>query len=239
MMGEKDMEAKDIEQKVHDLASAMQEVKTASADREDVVVELRQSKASRLELLADDLSPVFNDVPADQDQFEFALTNGDVPRLWIDMTSFVRMAKDGRVYEFVKDTRLGRTILGSSKNREKMGAQITRYVAERMLERERAMEGEWVSLKQAPAEMDESADVQEEASEPKEETLPTAASPEEASATTVDAVEPAVKSRRSLGLLATFIWFLLGLVVGLCVFATALVFDAFQPLVQWIAGIGQ
>ncbi|MDJ0613130.1 MAG: hypothetical protein QNJ29_05595 [Rhizobiaceae bacterium] len=146
-MAEKDLEAKDIERKFHDLAAAMREVKSAQADRDDVVVEMRHAKFSRLELLAEDLAPVFAEVPTNVEMFDFALTKGDTPRLWIDMTSFIRLGKDGRTYEFVKDTRLGRTILGNTGNREKIGRRVTDYVAERLLERERMLEGDWIYLK--------------------------------------------------------------------------------------------
>ena len=63
------------------------------------------------------------------------------------MTSFVRMGRDRRVYEFVKDTRMGRTMLGETDDREKMKKLVTNYIAERVLERERMIEGEWVALR--------------------------------------------------------------------------------------------
>ena len=45
------------------LADAIREVKNAAADREDVVVELREAQKMRLELLAAELAPIFADVP--------------------------------------------------------------------------------------------------------------------------------------------------------------------------------
>jgi hypothetical protein len=63
------------------------------------------------------------------------------------MTSFVRMGRDRRQYEFVKDTRMGRQMLGETDEREKMARMVTNYVAERMLERERLIEGDWVAMK--------------------------------------------------------------------------------------------
>ena len=156
-MAKKDLEAEDIERKVLDLANAMERTRSAQAERDDVVVEMKHVKMSRLELLAEDLGPVFNDIPRGNEQFEFALTSGATPRLWIDMTSFVRMAADGREYEFVKDTRLGRTVLGRSDKRDVIGEAITSYVAERILERERMIEGDWIAMKTAMASGEESA----------------------------------------------------------------------------------
>lgn len=142
-MAEGDFGPKGNESKVHDLASTLKRVKSAQASRDDVVVDMKHAKISRLELLANDLAPVFGDIPKNNDQFEFAITNGEVPRLWIDMTSFVRMGRDAREYEFVKDTSFGRTILAHSFDREIIGQRVTEYVAERILERERAIEGDW------------------------------------------------------------------------------------------------
>lgn len=146
-MAEQEIDAKQLESRVLDLKEAMDRMKKAQADRDDVVVDMKQSVQVRLELLAKDLQPVFDAVPQGNDQFEFALTNGETPRLWIDMTSFVRMGRDRRTYEFVKDTRLGRAILAESDQRDMIAKSITDYVAERVLERERAIEGDWQAMK--------------------------------------------------------------------------------------------
>jgi hypothetical protein len=146
-MSDIELDAKKIEEKVSDLAEAMNRVRNNQAERDDVVVDMKQASHARLELLAQDLQPVFAELPKDNDQFEFALTNGENSRLWVDMTSFVRMGRDRRVYEFVKDTRMGRTMLGETDDRARMAKLVTNYVAERVLERERMIEGEWVAMR--------------------------------------------------------------------------------------------
>ena len=146
-MADADIDAKSIEARVGDLASAMERMRDAQADRDDVVVEMRQAARSRLELLAQDLQPVFHALPEGSDQFEFALTGGEKSRLWIDMTGFVRMGRDRRSYEFVKDTRLGRVVLAETADRADMAKRVTDYVAERLLERERAIEGDWIAMR--------------------------------------------------------------------------------------------
>jgi hypothetical protein len=60
------------------------------------------------------------------------------------MTSFVVLARDRRTYRFLKDTRLGRTVIQETAKLEDMADTITHYVAERIVERERAMEGDWL-----------------------------------------------------------------------------------------------
>lgn len=146
-MSENDLDAKQIEKQVSDLAEAMERVRDDKANRDDVVVEMKQASQARLELLAQALQPVFQEIPEDNDQFEFALTNGENARLWIDMTSFVRMGRDRRVFEFIKDTRMGRTMLGETVERDTMVKIVTNYVAERLIEREQMIEGEWVSMR--------------------------------------------------------------------------------------------
>ena len=129
---------------VRSLRDAIRKVRTAETERSDVVVELRDAERARLELLADELRSVFAEVPADDEQFIFTVAAGTPPRLWIDMTSFVVMGRDRRTYRFLKDTRLGRTVILETAKLDDMADTITHYVAERIIERERAMEGDWL-----------------------------------------------------------------------------------------------
>ncbi|MEO1143683.1 MAG: hypothetical protein AAFW66_15310, partial [Pseudomonadota bacterium] len=141
-----DFEKDSIQEQMLNLKQALNEVRSAQADREDVVVDMKHATLSRLELLAADLQPVIEEIPKDNEQFEFAIAKGETPRFWIDMTSFVRMGGDGREYQFVKDTRMGRVVLEQSTNRKLVGERVTQYVAERVLERERMIEGDWESV---------------------------------------------------------------------------------------------
>lgn len=123
------------------LSEAVRDVKNALADRDDVVVDMREAHRMRLELLAAELAPVFADVPSDIDYFDFALSSGLQPRLWIDAVSHVAMGRDRRTYRFVRDTRLGRVVLAESQDMKTVGDQVTRYIAERLVERQRLLEG--------------------------------------------------------------------------------------------------
>jgi hypothetical protein len=130
---------------VRNLTDAIRRVRTAEAERSDVVVELRDAERARLEMLADELKGVFAEVPAEDEQFVFTVAPGTPPRLWIDLTSFVIMGRDRRTYRFLKDTRLGRTVIRESPNLDEIADTVTQYVAERIIERERAIEGDWVA----------------------------------------------------------------------------------------------
>jgi hypothetical protein len=123
------------------LSDAIRDVKNAAADRDDVVVEMREASRMRLDLLAAELAPVFAEVPADVEIFDFAVSSGLQPRLWIDATSHVTMGRDRRTYRFLKDTRVGRVVLAESIDMKPVADQVTRYVAERLVERQRMMDG--------------------------------------------------------------------------------------------------
>jgi hypothetical protein len=123
------------------LADVIREVKNAAADRDDVVVELREASRTRLDLMAAELAPLFAQVPADIDLFDFTISSGLQPRLWIDAISHVAMARDRRTYRFVKDTRAGRVVLAEDLTIKPVADQVARYVAERMIERERLVDG--------------------------------------------------------------------------------------------------
>ncbi len=130
--------------KVRSLRDAVRKVRLADADRTDVIADLHETERARLEMLADELADVFREVPADDDQFSFQIVPGNPPRLWIDITSHVSMARDRRSYRFLKDTRLGRTIILESASIDDVADCVTDYIAERILEKERSLEADWL-----------------------------------------------------------------------------------------------
>lgn len=120
------------------LVDAVREVKIAAAERQDVVVDMKEADRARLDILAQELQPVFNAVPLEDERFDFALSSGLQPRLWIDATAHVMMARDRRTYRFVRDTRIGRIVLAESTTIEPIANAVTNYIAERLHERELA-----------------------------------------------------------------------------------------------------
>ncbi|TGQ97166.1 hypothetical protein EN843_34450, partial [Mesorhizobium sp. M4B.F.Ca.ET.200.01.1.1] len=58
-----------------------------------------------------------------------------------DAVSHVAMGRDRRTYRFLKDTRVGRVVLAESIEMKAVADVVTRYVAERVVERQRMMEG--------------------------------------------------------------------------------------------------
>src|SRR5664280_567841 len=121
------------------LKSAVREARIEAAERSAVVVDLRDAEVARLELLNDALDPTFKDIPKDVELFDRGVSKGDVPRLWVDVIAHVEMGRDKRQYRFVQDTRYGRAVLAESYDVPEMVQAVTRYVARRLVERERAL----------------------------------------------------------------------------------------------------
>ena len=122
------------------LKTAIRQAKTAQADRLDSISDIREIDIVRLELLLQELQPVFDAVPATDEQWDFCLSKGMQPRLWLDASAFIMIGRDRRSYRLVRDTRLGRIVLSENKDIKVISDAVTRYIASRILERERLMD---------------------------------------------------------------------------------------------------
>jgi hypothetical protein len=121
------------------LRDALLRARIEAADRTGVVVDLRDAEVARLEILNDALDPLFAEVPDQIDLFDRGISQGDTPRLWIDVVAHIMMGRDKRLYRLVQDTRFGRIVLAESHDTAVIVGAVTDYVARRMVERERAM----------------------------------------------------------------------------------------------------
>jgi hypothetical protein len=121
------------------LRDALRQARIEAADRTGVVVELRDAEVARLEILNEALDPLFAQVPEQVDMFDRGVSQGETPRLWIDVVAHVVMGRDKRIYRFVQDTRFGRIVIAESHDVPVIVDAITGYVARRMIEREHAM----------------------------------------------------------------------------------------------------
>jgi hypothetical protein len=124
---------------VSPLKEAVREARIEVAERSAVIVDLRDAELARLELLNEALDPLFAEIPASVELFDRGISKGDVPRLWVDVIAHVEMGRDKRQYRFVQDTRYGRAVLAESHEIPEIVNAVTRYVARRLLERERAL----------------------------------------------------------------------------------------------------
>ena len=121
------------------LRDALRQARIEAADRTGVVVELRDAEVARLEILNEALDPLFAEVPEQVDLFDRGVSQGETPRLWIDVVAHVVMGRDKRIYRFVQDTRFGRIVIAESHDVPVIVDAVTGYVARRMIEREHAL----------------------------------------------------------------------------------------------------
>jgi hypothetical protein len=121
------------------LKDAIREARIEVAERSGVVIDLRDAELARLELLNDALDPLFAEISKEVEIFDRGLSRGDTPRLWLDAVAHVEMGRDKRMYRFVQDTRYGRKVLAESYEIGDIVPAATKYVARRLVERERAL----------------------------------------------------------------------------------------------------
>jgi len=121
------------------LKDALRKARIDAAERTGVVVDLHDAEVARLELLNEALDPLFSEIPAEIDLFDRGISRGETPRLWIDAITHVSMGRDKRIYRFLQDTRYGRKVLAESVNIPDVAEAATKYIAQRLIERERAL----------------------------------------------------------------------------------------------------
>lgn len=128
---------------VRRLSDAVRRIRIAEAERADAFADLFEADRARLSLVSEELAGVFAELPED-DYFLCEIAGGSPPRLWIDPTSHVVMARDRRTYRFLKDTRLGRVVLFENTDPQAVADVVTDYIAERIVERDRAQESDFL-----------------------------------------------------------------------------------------------
>jgi hypothetical protein len=121
------------------LRDALRQARIEAADRIGVVVDLRDAEVARLEILNEALDPLFLQIPEQIDLFDRGISQGDTPRLWVDVVAYVMMGRDKRIYRFVQDTRFGRIVIAESHDVAAIVNAVIDYVARRMIEREHAL----------------------------------------------------------------------------------------------------
>ena len=121
------------------LRDALHKARIEAADRTGVVVDLRDAEVARLEILNEALDPLFVQMPEQVDLFDRGISQGETPRLWVDVVAYVVMGRDKRMYRLVQDTRFGRKVLAESHDVPVMVDAVTDYIARRMVEREQAL----------------------------------------------------------------------------------------------------
>lgn len=118
------------------LKEAIREVRVASAERAESAADVAEVSRLKLEMLAEHLEDTFEESTRYEDLFDNAISTGKSPKLFIDAIAHVIMARDQKTYRLVRMSRQGRMILEESKELETVARAVTRYMAERIVERQ-------------------------------------------------------------------------------------------------------
>lgn len=119
------------------LATAMSEARAESAAREGAAQDDKAQAVRRLEALRARLAPVYAAIPRDIKGFDLGLVPHGSPRLFVDMIAYIEPAEAG--YRLVQETRGGRRVVAETADDSVLVAEVTRYVARRLVARERAL----------------------------------------------------------------------------------------------------
>ncbi|HEY6257962.1 MAG TPA: hypothetical protein VIY51_19430 [Xanthobacteraceae bacterium] len=138
--------ARPEEQRPQRLKEALRHARVEQAERTGIVVDLHDAEVARLELLHEAVEPLFGEIPAEVDLFDLGISRGETPKLWIDAIAYVAMGRDKRVYRFVQDTRYGRKVLAETVHIPEIVQAVTKYLAQRLVERERALAGSGTAI---------------------------------------------------------------------------------------------
>ncbi len=98
---------------------------------------VRDAAILRLFSLQQEIRPYVEAMPEAEGFIDIALVPGHPPRLWIDLSSHVRIGGDGRSWQLVQDTVDDREILFETDRLEEMAAFLRKFIAHRVVRRQR------------------------------------------------------------------------------------------------------
>lgn len=132
------------------LAEAINRARAAQAERDSLSRDNRSASVARLEALRKKLQPLYAAIPRDVEMFDLGLIPTERPRLFVDMIAYVEMGQDQRIYRLFQETRAGRVSLLETEDPDRIVDRVTDYVAERLVERERALAVETAASRRLP-----------------------------------------------------------------------------------------
>lgn len=220
--------------RVRRLSDIVRDARIAAAERADAAANLRDADRARLELLAEELKPIFDDVPRQDDQFDFFLSSGERPRLMIDAIAHVHMGNDRRTYRFVRDTRHGREVVIEAADKMKVADTVARYIAERIVQRQRFLDSDSVHYGDVhKGSLLHLAGKPQKQAEPDPAPAPaeTEPAPAETAAVTEEQTEETPKPERQMSLVTALLFFCFGAAVMGAAMAVAF-WEQIEPVVS-------
>ena len=128
------------------LKDALRKARVDQAERTGVVVDLHDAEVARLECLNEALDPLFAEIPAEVDLFDRGISRGETPRLWIDASPMSSWAATSASTASCRTPATAARCSPRSVNIPEMVDAVTKYLAQRLIERERALAGNTMPL---------------------------------------------------------------------------------------------
>ena len=127
----------------HDqFTDALRKARLAEAAQLDAFQNVREARALRLAALRESLLPDLKGHPLAEGFSELNIQSGETPRLWIDLISSVVVEPDTRNYRLEQERDGRRELLHESDDLKEMSAAVLRYIAHRVIAREKASAGQ-------------------------------------------------------------------------------------------------
>ncbi len=99
----------------------------------------RDMAAMRLLAVKQELSPYVEALPEVRSFVELALVNGETPKLWLDLVSYVVMAPDQQHWRLMQDTSDGREVIFETDQLDELVDFLRKFIAHRAVQRERLL----------------------------------------------------------------------------------------------------
>ncbi|MBG1230937.1 hypothetical protein [Aestuariivirga litoralis] len=119
------------------LTKALKDARLAEAVQLDAILNARDARILRLGALRDAVLPELAGHDAAKTLFDLNVVEGEKPKLWIDLISWVEMEPDPKTYRLVQSRESAEGILFETSDAAEMQRFIIRYMAHRLVERER------------------------------------------------------------------------------------------------------
>jgi len=120
---------------------ALKHARLAEAAQLDAVLNVKDARSLRLLALRDAVLPHVKDHPAAAGLVELNMQPGELPRLWLDLISSVVIEPDTRNYRLEQERNASREVLYETDSLDDMKTHILRYLAHRVIARDKASAG--------------------------------------------------------------------------------------------------
>ena len=127
--------------KLSALTTALIEARLAQAAQFEAVARVHDARTLRLEALRDCLMPELANSPHLRELVVINIQDWEIPRLWIDLITYVVMEPDPKSYRLVQSSERGLETLLETRDAEQMQRYVLSQIAHRAVAVERAIAG--------------------------------------------------------------------------------------------------